>query len=671
MEKISLRTKTNEIVLKGAPNDGHMDIFSYEEIGAKAGLGSLYIVGNTSGSADDASYVVNLISSLAKREYYLNPELTPKESFAATLKKINGVVEEFFKNNSLKMNIGVFAIADENILISKLGKFKIILARDDKTVDVLNNIELFNKEHIQEKEFSNILSGKVKTGDKILAYYTNKAVVTREKSLKTDFLHLNTADFSEKINSIKGTKPNFGCAMVCINIDEFKEAIMPAVKPKVKTYHPQSPAAKEPAAPSPEMLAPNPKPVLANNQTKADNALNAQTAPNNNANNSDEIPRIIPTEFSSWKKQNIMSQLFNKLTFRARKPGLKIISATLAAVILIATALVLRTTIFPSPETKELRQTVSSVQANIKDAKKKISENNYQEARSLLLASIASLENIDGDGEQNNVPSLRQQVLAELDQIDGAKEASPVLVYDAPTELGKAKLISTMDNNLFIWTGDTSSDGHLLKIDNNSLSKKSDLKDQDPSTLLNSSYTTVFSDKDMQKIYAFKDDKIVNEINLTAPAKNIYLYQDNLYILSADGISKTTDATHGNTKAKNWLANGVALPNDPIMMLVDGNVYVFSVSGIMTTYYKGEKSKEAQTNLALNKDYVAASWPDSKYIFLLDKNLGRIYKISKENGSLESTVKIGSAEPIMDASAGNDDSVYFITSNNKVWKISF
>ena len=42
--------------------------------------------------------VINLVASLAKREYYARPELTPKEAFTETLKKINDVVSQFFKD---------------------------------------------------------------------------------------------------------------------------------------------------------------------------------------------------------------------------------------------------------------------------------------------------------------------------------------------------------------------------------------------------------------------------------------------------------------------------------------------------------------------------------------------------------------------------------------------
>src|SRR3989344_3604235 len=216
MEKIFLKPTQTEILIKGSQKEGHLDIFSYDYSSDenKRKLGNLYIIGNIQQDIDalkdstseervgasDTTYATNLVASLAKREYYSNPDLSPKEAFSATLKKINGVVDEFFVNKDVKINIGIFALAGETINISKLGKFKILLAREDKTIDILNNIDLFTKEKVEEKEFSHVISGKIAHGDKILAFYPSRLIIAREKTVKENFLKLNTEQFLEKIN---------------------------------------------------------------------------------------------------------------------------------------------------------------------------------------------------------------------------------------------------------------------------------------------------------------------------------------------------------------------------------------------------------------------------------------------------------------------------------------
>ena len=171
----------------------------------------------------DSAYITNLVASLAKREYYSNPDLSSKEAFSATLKKINDVVDEFFVNKNIKINIGIFTLAGEGINISKLGKFKILLARDDKTIDILNNIDLFTKERVEEKEFSHVVSGRIAPGDKILAFFPGRLVTVRERAIKENFLKLNTKQFLKKIDAIKKEKVDFAYAALYINLNKIKE----------------------------------------------------------------------------------------------------------------------------------------------------------------------------------------------------------------------------------------------------------------------------------------------------------------------------------------------------------------------------------------------------------------------------------------------------------------
>src|SRR3989344_3659932 len=121
MEKVFLKSTSQEIVIKGSSKEGHTDVFAYDyyDDDDKRKLGGLYIIGNVkqddaivgTANAPDIAYVTNLVASLAKREYYSRPDISPRDAFSATLKKINDVVEEFFKNKGLKINVGILNIA--------------------------------------------------------------------------------------------------------------------------------------------------------------------------------------------------------------------------------------------------------------------------------------------------------------------------------------------------------------------------------------------------------------------------------------------------------------------------------------------------------------------------------------------------------------------------------
>ena len=117
MEKVFLKSTPKEIVIGGEFKEGRTDVFAYDyyDDDEKRKLGGLYLIGNVKQGEDEetnaetqndpsgVAYVTNLVASLAKREYFSKPDTSPRAAFEATLKKVNDVVEEFFKNKNLKL----------------------------------------------------------------------------------------------------------------------------------------------------------------------------------------------------------------------------------------------------------------------------------------------------------------------------------------------------------------------------------------------------------------------------------------------------------------------------------------------------------------------------------------------------------------------------------------
>src|SRR3989344_2181462 len=202
MERVYTKPAAQEILIKGAAQEGHSDtfIYDYENDDDRRGLGNLFVLGNISGGEDsngnDLAYATNLVASLAKREYYSNSGISPRDAFTNALRKVNDVVDEFFTKKEAKINIGVFAIAGDQVYISKLGKFKVILSRAGKNIDILNNIELFKKEHVEEKEFSSGISGKLCLDDRLFAFYPNRSITAREKIACTA-MYINMREVKE------------------------------------------------------------------------------------------------------------------------------------------------------------------------------------------------------------------------------------------------------------------------------------------------------------------------------------------------------------------------------------------------------------------------------------------------------------------------------------------
>lgn len=601
MEKIFLKPTQTEILIKGTPKEGHLDIFSYDynSDGTKRKLGNLYLIGNTqqggtaSGDSNpdidsDVAYITNLVASLAKREYYSNPDLSPKEAFSATLKKINDVVSEFFTGKDVKINMGIFALAGESINISKIGKFKIILARDDKAIDILNNIDLFTKERVEEKEFSHVISGKIASGDKILAFYPSRLITAREKAIKENFLKLNTEQFLEKINSIKEEKSDFACAALHINLNHAKE---PAISPKIAKITPPVAIAtktkdKESTKESPVTLAEPPAQTVS--AGKEEETVSSTL----------ELPRIIRSEFSLGKKDNPFAVVLGKIKMLLPKRQNKMVFFVSLGVVVLLGAWAVKSFFIISPDQRQTASVVDEAKNNIKLAKTKTDQNDFLSARKLLFGSIASINSV---APSKKTDELRSELFGILDGLDNASEASPILVETLPKSVvDEASLLAVQKEK----TGTSGLD----------------------------------------------------------------IYEDNLYFIAIDGISKIADVSGKAKEAVQWLKGGT-LPPEPLLLTVDGKVYVLNKSGLLTTYYKGEKQGEINTLILPDDSSVLATTKDSQYLYLINKNMGRIYLLSKATGTLFKTMKVSSQEAFSEAYLDGDEAIYLVSKDNKIWKI--
>lgn len=679
MEKIVIKPVSREIVIRGKPEDGHVDVFSYNYEGSAVNsLGGLFIVGHVQPASEDTTYMINLVASLAKREYYSKPEDAPKDAFSRTLKKINEVLQDFFRNKDLKVNIGIFTVAGENIFISRLGKFKIILARDNQDIDILNNINLFNKEHIQEKEFSNIISGKIMPQDKIFAFYPARSIVAREKNIKSYLLDSGADEFAEKLNSIKQNSENFLCAAVHITINRYKEeAVIKIPQPKElsepkmilakvtkqreKTIIPQEIPNVRPAdspqkdkkeikidlkelglkaeTPPPPISIPpaaevKPEPLQSSNvyYPGGRSLSSPENSPSQPPLPHESSTFIRPTEFSSAKKDNFFDVIFKKF----KPSGVYIIGAgkgqgfskkklivTGSAIVAVVSFLVVAKLTFipalPVPgienaQDKALSTLLDGVKSKIELAQSYKDQNNLFDARRILIESLNALAS-SAIPSSDKIEETRRNVFSLLDQIDKAVEFSPSLAQE---------ISQTFGDDFQIWSFAWSL-------------AKGDMKIQKP---------------EMAGLISY------------------YPSQDNLYILAQDGIFKIVDAAKGKTNAVSWLNKDASLPPAAILLAVDSRVFILTESGIMDTFYKGDKVSEINTGIPVNKNSILLTTSKSTSLYLVDKELNRIYVLSKDSGALTKTLKIAGDPFIVGGSIGDDETIYLISKDNKVWKVT-
>lgn len=686
MEKITLKPVVKELIYKGGEDNVHFDVLSYQGAGAQEKmLGSLFVLGHIKYAEENMAYAVSLISSLAKREYYSEASLreqNAKSAFEHTLKKLNEVLEDFFQNKNFKLNIGLAVISGENIYISRLGKFKIALARGGKYIDILNNVELFSKDSEGEKQFSNIISGKIQPDDKIFAYFPSRSITAREKQLNEIFVKENQDEFSQKIAKLAANAANFSCCGVHIDLKQIKEIpiqspatyVKPVLSTKIKSGE------EKIASRTSEISLTNTDPTGEIKDIKQQHDFETQT-PTENLET--EQSRIIPAEFLVSRRSTVFTMLLGGLqklasmgrwNTRARRHTFVLISAVV--LIPILTFVLLKTG--GSDTDKNILKQAGE---NLKLAQSRITQNNPKDARSLLQTSLLNLTDLSGKKAEDT----KQQLNQTLDGIDHVSDKQPALFADpaANNKDFKANFITALQDRVYA----TDTDGNVFAVGQNEVASLGQLKTIPQFIFSDSSFVSVFNGSDTFSSYDLKTQK-TNTYSLKEPvqAYDAVLYESNLYTLSNNAIYKYADATTGGIKRTVWaspvrdregsqrvpISNGASDNESGNLTAItaDGNIYALTNEGKMIKYFKGKKTGELDLQVIPSSDIRLFTYKDSAFIYLADKANKRVYIFDKENGSLKTAYKLDAAGTIQDIFVSPDSTVWILSTDNKIWKIS-
>ncbi len=166
--------KTEEILIRGPKNKETIcDIFLYEpENIEEASLGGLYMVAEMTANSN-SFHLINLLSSLIKREYYSLPHRGPTESLEAGLKKANTTLSDVANQGNLswlgKLHFVCAAINKEkDIFLTQTGSAQAYLCREGELISITKKIiPPTNKPH-PAKTFQSVVSGKIEPSDKII-----------------------------------------------------------------------------------------------------------------------------------------------------------------------------------------------------------------------------------------------------------------------------------------------------------------------------------------------------------------------------------------------------------------------------------------------------------------------------------------------------------------------
>jgi hypothetical protein len=649
VEKFILTPQGQEIVINQGSIDGAIDLFSYGpdiEPAART-LGSLYVLGWRQADTNTMGYMVSLIAALARREYYSQPSQAPKEAFARTLRKINEVVDEFFKSAGIDLAVGIFAVAGGTIMVSKLDKFKILLAREGQVIDILNNVMLFTKEHLEKRRFSSIISGSIQAGDRLLAYYPARSIVARERMLKGWLLGEEGPAFATRLQQLGQEQPAFAASFLHIDLVQTAE---PIIEEEQKELPPQQNAA---LAWSPRQQSDTQPPT-----------------PPLTIDTEQEVPQLIPSEFSLGTRQSKLSRWMNRLqVIRLNGRGKAIILAGVSLVI-VGGVLAAKSLLFVSAENKKLTQTIQSIQDEVAQAQQK-AHDAPAEARAILVRALSSLTAAVDTEKDHAAKQLAATITAALDGLDNAQPAQTSIIaqLDPDTDPIALAVWSSSSHALWAVTGAEASLAVVRIGEDGLINDRTTLTDIHPDILVGHQDGILVIDATSHTIARVHNGTVTSH---TIPTQEHILdaavFADALYLLTDHSILKISDLDTQKPVTKQWLSSQEELSAGAARIWVDGNVYTLDRKGTLATYYKGKKVGEVLIPLESSGSWrLVPATPEGLAVASADRQ--RVYVFDLETGALDRTLTVDSQQPLRAMAEGPNGSVIAVTQDNRIWKV--
>ena len=231
--------KTEEILIKAPRSKNTVcDIFSYEPGNIEeASLGSLYMVAELT-TNEDSLHLVNLLSSIIKREYYLLPHRGPVESLEAGLKKANQTLNEIANQGNLnwlgKIHFICAALNKEkDLFLTQTGSAQAWLCREGQMVSITKKLVHSVEKPHPAKTFQSVISGTLGPSDKIIFGTPAIFEFFSLPGLKQIFSLPKVSMISEQMQKVlreEKKPPTLGALLLEIAADE--ELLEPAKGPR-------------------------------------------------------------------------------------------------------------------------------------------------------------------------------------------------------------------------------------------------------------------------------------------------------------------------------------------------------------------------------------------------------------------------------------------------------
>ncbi len=161
------------LVVNNSSLKPYVELFEYEpENIYQQPLGSLVGFFEVKEFSEESAYIVNFLTSVLKKEYYINPKRPVTESLDSALHKVNIALSELAKHGNIewlgKINAAICVLEKNNAHFSVSGDAKIFLFRSKNLSEISEGLASDIVEPHPLKTFVNVSSGRLENNDRLM-----------------------------------------------------------------------------------------------------------------------------------------------------------------------------------------------------------------------------------------------------------------------------------------------------------------------------------------------------------------------------------------------------------------------------------------------------------------------------------------------------------------------